>query len=128
MLILDQIIVMFSMNSCLRSLLLQRYIVITMLMLPGIASAQNLPSLLSGRNTNSTFAIVASLLNYHDGRIVINRSIGAIQRGDLNGGRQLLSQATTLLKGWYGIYGKLATACIMAGKEKNSASDRKPGL
>jgi uncharacterized Ntn-hydrolase superfamily protein len=306
--ILDQIIAMFSMNSCLRSLLLQRYIVITMLMPPGIAGAQNLPSLLSGRNTNSTFAIVAydketqkwgiavatnniyvgnstiyiepgvgaaaviaetepayginalkelklgyspaqaanytmqtdsmadyrqlgivdkdgrtfgytghaltywkgyaghrtgagyvvmgnqladsvlasmaegyektagsfaqrllsalsagqaaggqlsgkqsaalridgintpwynridlrvdndadpvnslqTLLNYHYGRIVINRSIGAIQRGDLNGGRQLLSQATILLKGWYGIYNKLAAACIMVGEEEKA--------
>lgn len=61
-----------------------------------------------------------TLLNYHEGRIILNRSIAEIQSGKIAGGRQLLSQATVLLKGWYGIYGKLATAFIMTGEEEKA--------
>jgi uncharacterized Ntn-hydrolase superfamily protein len=61
-----------------------------------------------------------TLLNYHEGRIILNRSIVAIQCGNTDTGRQLLLHATSLLKGWFGIYGKLATAFIMTGEEEKA--------
>lgn len=61
-----------------------------------------------------------TLLNYHEGRIILNRSVAAIQCGKTDTGKQLLSQATALLKGWFGMYGKLATAFIMTGEEEKA--------
>lgn len=60
------------------------------------------------------------LLNYHYGRPYLNRSITQLRKGNVAQGMALLQQADTLVRGWYGIYNKLATAYILAGQDEKA--------
>jgi uncharacterized Ntn-hydrolase superfamily protein len=73
-------------------------------------------------NSQSPFADLQKLLNYHYGRIKLNQSITAIKMMNKERGRDLLHQAEVILEGWNGIYSKIAMAYIMLGDEQKAIS------
>ncbi|MVM33791.1 DUF1028 domain-containing protein [Spirosoma sp. HMF4905] len=60
------------------------------------------------------------LLNYHNGRPFLNQAITQLRMGNRERGMGLLHRADTLVKGWYGIYSKLATAYSLAGQDEKA--------
>ncbi len=68
-------------------------------------------------HSKTPFEDLQKLLNYHYGRIRINQSLYAIGKGNNKRGEKLLQQAELLVDGWNGIYGKIAKAYILLGKE-----------
>ncbi len=68
------------------------------------------------------FAGLQTLLNYHDGRIMINQAVYAIGKGNRIRGQELLLQAEKQTKGWYGIYSKTAKAWLLLGQETKAMS------
>jgi uncharacterized Ntn-hydrolase superfamily protein len=68
------------------------------------------------------------LLNYHEGRIILNKSMSAIRDGKRDTGRIMLQEAEPMLKGWLGIYSKLTAAHIMLGEEDKAIDIIKDAL
>ncbi|CAN5585622.1 hypothetical protein BH09BAC4_BH09BAC4_45530 [soil metagenome] len=66
------------------------------------------------------FTDLQRLLNFHYGRPYVNQSIAQLRMGNRERGLALLQRADTLTTGWYGMYGKLATAYILAGQDEKA--------
>jgi predicted Zn-dependent protease len=64
-------------------------------------------------DSHDPFGDLARPLSYHYGRIRINQAVYAINMGNLQRGRMLLSQAEAMVKGWNGIQGKIALAYLL---------------
>lgn len=62
------------------------------------------------------------LLNYHYGRIRVNQALYAIGKGNRQRGEAVLLEAQQLVNGWNGLYGKLAKAWILLGKEDKAVA------
>ncbi|GAB4052931.1 DUF1028 domain-containing protein [Spirosoma litoris] len=62
------------------------------------------------------------LLNYHNGRPFLNQAITQLRMGNRERGLSLLQRADTLVKGWYGIYNKLAAAYILSNQDEKALS------
>ncbi|MEM9326178.1 MAG: DUF1028 domain-containing protein [Bacteroidota bacterium] len=60
------------------------------------------------------------LMDYHYGRIELNRSLYAIRSGNVSLGRTRLLRAEEMLKGWTGIYSRIAQAHITLGDEEDA--------
>lgn len=68
------------------------------------------------------FEDLQKLLNYHYGRIRLNQAIYAIKNNNVARGKALLAEGTTLVKGWNGIYGKIAMAHLLLNEEEQAVS------
>lgn len=73
-------------------------------------------------NSSTPVADLQKLLNYHNGRIILNRSVNALKKGDKIQGEILLHKGETLVEGWEGIYSKIAIAYLLLGNEDRSVS------
>jgi uncharacterized Ntn-hydrolase superfamily protein len=71
-------------------------------------------------DSRNPFGDLIRLLHYHYGRIRLNQAIGAIRMGNLPRGKQLLSEADSLVRGWNGIQSKVALAQLLAGDTINA--------
>ena len=69
-----------------------------------------------------------NLLNYHYGRIRLNQALFAINVGNKELGTKRLTMAQSMLKGWYGMYGKLAYAYSMVKNDDKAISIIKEAL
>lgn len=63
------------------------------------------------------FDDLQKLLSYHYGRIRVNQALYVIGQGNKQRGETLLREAEQMVRGWNGMYGKLAKAWILLGKE-----------
>ena len=73
-------------------------------------------------DSHDPFGDLARLLNYHYGRIRTNQAIYAINMGNLQRGRMLLSQAEVMVKGWNGMQGKIALAYLLLGEKAKAVA------
>jgi uncharacterized Ntn-hydrolase superfamily protein len=73
-------------------------------------------------HSKTPFEDLQKLLNYHYGRIRLNQALYAIDKGNINRGEDLLQQATTMVEGWNGMYGKIAKAHILLGNEAKAVA------
>lgn len=73
-------------------------------------------------DSHDPFGDLTRLLNYHYGRIRTNQAIYAINMGNLQRGRMLLSQAEAMVKGWNGMQGKIALAYLLLGEKAKAVA------
>jgi len=71
-------------------------------------------------HSRDPFADLQKLLNYHYGRILINRANYAIGMGNKKRGEDLLKQAIIQTTDWYGIYPKIAKTYLLLGQDQNA--------
>ncbi|NSL86973.1 DUF1028 domain-containing protein [Chitinophaga sp. Mgbs1] len=73
-------------------------------------------------NAADPFKELQQLLSWHYGRIRLNQAIFQLKKGNMAAGEKLLQQGIHLTAGWNGIYGKIALAWLLAGKEAEAAA------
>jgi uncharacterized Ntn-hydrolase superfamily protein len=79
-------------------------------------------------NAAQPFEELQTLLDYYYGRIRLNQSIYAYKAGNSERAHQKLKEAESLLKGWNGMYGKIAYANTILGDEDKAVTWIQKGL
>lgn len=69
-----------------------------------------------------------TLMGYHYGRIRLNQALYAYREGNSARAKQKLAEAESMLKGWTGMYSRIASANIAMGNEDVAVQWIKKGL
>lgn len=79
-------------------------------------------------NSKNPIEELQTLMDYHYGRIRLNQALYAHKAGNSERAKQKLTEAESMLKGWTGMYSKIASANVVLGNEDAAVNWIKKGL
>ena len=72
-------------------------------------------------HSKTPFKALQKLLDYHDGRIVLNQATYALRAGNQKRATSKLQKAEKLLQGWNGMYSRIALVHSLFGNDERAA-------